>query len=254
MTMLTKRFSGLKAQESGEVESVIATLNVKDSDGDVTKPGFFGTQKTAIVGSHNWSDIMLGKGTVTEDGEKAVFKGKLNLDDPAGKALHSKLMFDMAHDEPLIEWSYGFEVLPGGAKQGDHNGEQVQILGPKEDGSPGAKVWEVSPVLAGAGVGTGTLGVKSKTLTDKITQAVTDLTGLKLAVSSLVDQLTEDGLELTAAKAASLEALRESLHQTLETVSKALEQPKPDPDPLTLEGLHLLEAQYENLRRVTTAI
>ncbi len=148
----------------GEVEAVVATLHVVDKDGDLTLPGFFGTQPTKIVSGHDWSQILLGKGTVTdEDGETAIFRGRLNLDDPAAAQLHTKLRFDMDHPPPLIEWSYGFKILPGGSRPaGDQDPDGArQILQPRPDGTPGAKVWEVSPVLVGAGEGTRTVAVKT---------------------------------------------------------------------------------------------
>ncbi len=164
MTTLTKAAVLKDVTSEGEVEAVVATLHVVDKDGDYTLPGFFGTQPTKLVSGHDWSQIMLGKGTVTDgDGQQAVFHGKLNLDDPAAAALHAKLRFDMAHPPPLIEWSYGFRILPGGSRpagEQDPDGAR-QILQPRPDGTPGAKVWEVSPVLVGAGEGTRTVDVKT---------------------------------------------------------------------------------------------
>lgn len=273
-----KRLADVKAKADGTVEARIATLGVKDRDKDVTLPGFFGTQPVSIVGSHDWSDIMLGKGTVTdENGEFAHFKGKMNLDDPEAAALHSKLMFDMDHPPPLIEWSYGFEILPGGSRKGDHDGEEVQFLGPKEDGTPGAKVWEVSPVMAGAGIDTGTLTAKfsgntittnasgitfsDNTFTDA-PKAVTDLlrryaekwtlaelidftksdveatTG---AVTALVETLAEH--PLSESKSAVLTGFQAALKEALEAVSAAL-QPKGSTDELAL-----LEAQFAAIRQ-----
>ena len=52
----------------------------------------------------------------------------------------------------LQEWSYGFKVLDD--EIGEFQGKQVRIL-KKLD------VYEVSPVLIGAGVGTGTTSLKS---------------------------------------------------------------------------------------------
>lgn len=150
--------------ESGEVEAVVATLGVVDKDGDVTEQGFFGEQTTKIVSSHDWSDILLGKGTVSDrDGRAAIFRGSLNLDDPKAEQLHAKLRYDMATPPPLIEWSYGFSIQPGGSRKDSHDGRDVRVLQPLPDGGPGSKVYEVSPVLVGAGEGTGTLAVKGAT-------------------------------------------------------------------------------------------
>ncbi len=156
----------LKAKGTkGEVEAVIATLNVKDHDTDVTLPGFFGTQHVSIVTAHDWHDIMLGKGLIEEEGDKAVFKGQFNMseDDPQARQLFSRLVFDMENPPPKIEWSYSLFIKEGGrvAFTDDEKFGDGFWLGPV-DGESGVVVDEVSPVLLGAGVDTGTVGVKAK--------------------------------------------------------------------------------------------
>ena len=156
----------LKAKgNKGEVEAVIATLNVKDHDQDVTLPGFFGKQHVSIVTAHDWRDVMLGKGVIEEEDDKAVFKGQFNMseDDPQARQLFSRLVFDMEHPPAKIEWSYSLFVKEGGRVQftDDEKFGDGFWLGPV-DGEPGVVVDEVSPVLLGAGVETGTVGVKAK--------------------------------------------------------------------------------------------
>lgn len=151
-------------QKTGEVEAIVATYGVVDKDADLTVPGFFGTQPTKIVSSHSWDDVLLGKGTIADSNDGALFQGRLNLDDPAGAALHSKLLFDKEHPPPLIEWSYGFKILEGGSRTPDSKEASLgarRVLQPTADGEAGAKVYEVSPVLVGAGEGTGTVSIKS---------------------------------------------------------------------------------------------
>lgn len=142
--------------EKGTVRAVFATLNVKDSDGDVTRPGFFGKQRVAIAESHDRSKLA-GKGHIFESGDDVILEGKYFLETIQGREsyLTAKAMGD------LQEWSYGFYIEEGGAKRGTHEGEAVRILQPKDDGTPGAKVAEVSTVLVGAGVGTHTTSIKS---------------------------------------------------------------------------------------------
>ena len=142
--------------EAGSVRAVFATLNVKDSDGDVTLPGFFGDQKVAIAESHDRSKLV-GKGRIYESGDTVVMEGKYFLETIQGEQsyLTAKAMGD------LQEWSYGFYIEKGGVRNGMHNDEAVRFLTPKEDGTPGAMVAEVSTVLVGAGVGTHTASIKS---------------------------------------------------------------------------------------------
>lgn len=255
MKRFTKRLTEFKAQADGSVTAVIATLNVKDHDRDVTLPGFFGSQPAVIVGSHDWSDLMLGKGMVTEKGEQAIFEGAFNLDDPDAKAVHSKLMYDLDHPPALLEWSYGFEVHKGGASRGQHEGEDVQFLQPLADGSPGAKVWEVSPVIAGAGIGTGTLAAKNRptTLSGQIAAALKDLGVIEDGVVDLAARLESQGHSLTTTKADLLISLGDGLTKTLAAVTAVLEKAEEaDDDDETDDAtddagvgdLELLQAQF----------
>ena len=61
------------------------------------------------------------------------------------------------HEEQVTKFYQDLEPLMREAK--GYRGRQ--ILQPKDDGSPGARVAEVSTVLVGAGVGTHTVSIKS---------------------------------------------------------------------------------------------
>ncbi len=179
MKLSHKRFGIKSLGDTGEVSAEIATLNVKDKDDDVTLPGFFGEQDVKIVLSHQWGPVMLGKGKISEQDEKAVLDGKMNLDeaDAEARAVHSRLKFDLDNPPPLIEWSYGFELKTGAREQftDDEKFGDGYWLKPMSDGSPGAKIFEASPVLVGAGEGTGTTSVKSAGQTLSILDALAEL-------------------------------------------------------------------------------
>lgn len=173
-----KRFGIKSMGDTGEISADIATLNVKDKDDDVTLPGFFGKQDVKIVLSHQWGSVMLGKGQISEQGDKAVLDGKMNLDeaDAEARAVHSRLKFDLDNPPPLIEWSYAFDLKKGAREQftDDEKFGDGFWLQPV-DGKPGAKVLEASPVLVGAGEGTGTTAVKSAGQTLSILDALAEL-------------------------------------------------------------------------------
>lgn len=143
----------------GTVTAVFARLNAKDADRDVTLPGYFGTQEVAIADAHERTKIG-GKGVITEKGDNAIFAGKYFMETIEGREqyLTAKAMGD------LQEWSYGYQILEGGARLGQHNGDDVRFLQPKADGTPGVDVHEVSTVLRGAGVRTHTTSIKSQGL------------------------------------------------------------------------------------------
>src|SRR5688572_7073446 len=150
--------------DKGEVTFVVATLNEVDKDGDVTLPGFFGKQHVAMVPVHDWNHVPIGKGLLYEQGNEVLCDVKLNLRIPAAKDWYEAIKFDYENPPALVEYSYGFDVLEGGQKSGYHNGRNVRFLQPKDNGLPGVKVHEVSPVLVGAGTNTRTVSVKGRSM------------------------------------------------------------------------------------------
>ena len=153
MDMDKKLFKGLlevkqDGQEQGLVRAVFATLNVIDADGDVTLPGAFGNQSVRLgAWGHAWQELPVGKGSIKEEEDKAIFDGAFFLDTEAGRE-HYLTVKNLAE---LQEWSYGFRVLE--SEEGEFEGRQVRFL-KKMD------VYEVSPVMQGAGVDTVTVAIK----------------------------------------------------------------------------------------------
>ena len=139
----------------GKVLANVATLGVVDREGDLAEPGFFGKQATPMAWGHQWLS-WVGKGTVYEDGDDALFDGQFFMDTQAGDEAYKtvRAMGDLG------QWSYGYAVHQGGQRPPDTGTKARRILQPLADGSPGAKMLEVSPVLHGAGVATGTVAIK----------------------------------------------------------------------------------------------
>lgn len=185
--------------DSGEVEAIIATFDVIDKDRDVTRKGFFGTQPTAIVWAHDWT-APIGKGSITETDVDARFNGKFFLNTTRGKDAWEtvKAMGDMQ------EWSYGFDILDGGSEKGQLDGQDVRFLQASASGSAGAKVYEVSPVLVGAGEGTGTVELRAfdpdKTagmpFVDEIDQAAREVAACYKRAVEIADLRAESGKTL----------------------------------------------------------
>ena len=235
--------------DAGEVVATIATLNVKDKDGDVTLPGYFGKQHASILLAHDWGPVMLGKGLISETDTEARFAGKFNMsaDDPEARAVFSRLKFDQDNPPKQIEWSYGFSVIDGATEKFTDHADfgDGTFLKPVDDG-PGVKVAEVSPVVIGAGEGTGTVSVKMGavtisngppvTLADKIKAALRQLDDVTAAVSALHVHLKDGDHTLTDEKATVLAELVEGLEKAQATVSPVLEETIHDPE-LTQELL-----------------
>lgn len=152
--MDSKSLAGIeiKDETKGEVEAVFATLNVKDKDDDVTLPGAFENGASVVISSYNhksWEGALpVGKGTIYEVGDKVIMKGQFFMDTAAGRDTFAVIK----HLGNRQEWSYGFKVED--SEQGDFKGESVRML-------KKMAVYEVSPVMRGAGVGTQTTYAKA---------------------------------------------------------------------------------------------
>ena len=152
--METKTFRAaltLKAgsEETGEFSAIFSTLNVIDHDGDVTVPGAFKDGQAVRISywGHRWGDLPVGKGVIHSDEEKAWVDGAFFLDTAGGSETY-KTVKNLGE---LQEWSYGFDILK--RSWGKFEDQEVQFL-------EGLEVYEVSPVLLGAGIGTGTTAIK----------------------------------------------------------------------------------------------
>ena len=206
----------------GEISVVFATMGIWDKDGDLALPGFYGNQDVAFLPTHDWSHVPIGKGRTREDGDKAVADIKMNLDLQAAKDWLSAIKFDLKNGTPIQEYSYGFKVLEGGSRMGEMLGRNGRILQPREDGTPGCKIWEVSPVLVGAGEKTCTLSAKAagKTFTDE-SQAVLDAAeGLAERAKALAALREKEGRELSPANMERLASMAVSFQKHAETLVK----------------------------------
>ena len=155
--------------DSGQVEAVFSIFNSLDSDGDVVMPGAvksgFKNNQVPMVWSHKW-DMPIGKGTIAQDDDKAVFKGEFFMDTESGKEAYNlvKNMGDMQ------QWSFGYKVNDSDfGKAKDKGGEDTNARYLKD-----LTVYEVSPVLVGANQDTYTLAIKSNT---ELLKEITDVKG-----------------------------------------------------------------------------
>lgn len=155
MDIERKTFRGEIKQLDGEgaFEAVIATLNVVDSDGDIIVPGAFQNATVSVLPAHDSRSVPLGKAKMEDRDDKAIAVGQYNLDIPAAKDWHNALKFDLTNGKSIQEWSFAFRIVESSMET--REGEDIRIL-EKLD------VMEVSPVLRGAGVDTGTLSAKQK--------------------------------------------------------------------------------------------
>jgi Caudovirus prohead serine protease len=161
MTFHIKSLAIKEMSDSGAGLALLANLKGVDNDGDTYAKGAFdwksGGQWASMVPAHNWKEMPFGKAHVYEEGDTAFAELKLNLDTGAGRDWHSALKFDLATGNPVQEWSYGYDVLDHSFEM--RSGQKIRVLKQLE-------VIEVSPVMRGAGKGTGTLEMKGVSLKD----------------------------------------------------------------------------------------
>ncbi len=173
----------IKLDEAGAFEAAIATFDAIDSDRDIVRPGAFGDAVVSVLPAHDSSSVPLGKVQVKERGNLAVAVGGFNLEIGAARDWSAALKFDLANPPAVQQWSWGFIIPAGGSTIETHaDGEPVRIIS-KVD------VFEVSPVLRGASVGTATLSAKSEG--GEPMPLVEHITFATAGVSELIERLHE---------------------------------------------------------------
>src|SRR3546814_19965024 len=114
MTVEYKSFVPLIKSVSNEGGDVaegrfdVATLNEMDHDGDVTLPGFFGTQHAAIVPSPDWKHVPPGQAVIREVANEAVVDFKLNIKIETAHPVHAAIRLAPANHPPPQQYPNGF--------------------------------------------------------------------------------------------------------------------------------------------------
>lgn len=146
----------IKDADKGTFDALIAQFNVVDTDGDVTEPGAFPEGKAVPVSSYghtSWEGhLPIGTATLRQTRTEAIASGRFYLDTDGGKNSWATLK-NMQSDGHPSEWSYGYDATE--FSFGEFEGQRVRFL-------KGVDVFEVSPVLRGAGMGTRTLNIKGR--------------------------------------------------------------------------------------------
>jgi len=143
----------VKSADKGEVSAVIATLNVRDHDGDVADESTFTEGQEVVISSYNHAamygaSVPVGKGVIHVSSAEAILEGKLWIDQMEAARDTFTVVKEMGAQQ---QWSYGYKIQE--AEPGTFDGEPVQFL-------KRVDVFEASPVIRGAGINTRTLSVK----------------------------------------------------------------------------------------------
>lgn len=233
----------LKGGDSGEVEAVFSTFDVIDKDNDVTLKGAF-TEGAAVVissyGHKSWEgQLPVGTGTIHEDGNKAIMKGRFFLNTTHGRDTWETVKELSA--AKLQEWSYSLDQVQ--SKAGEVDGRKVRII------ERVGFVKEVSPVLLGAGVGTMTLSTKSLKFCDHLDTVVADVDELIARATEVMALRASKGKSISADSSATLMVLDETIARLKELLgTDGATQPEEETPP----NLDELAAQYARFIALTT--
>jgi hypothetical protein len=223
----------VKLDETGSIELAFSRLNVIDADGDVTLTGAIPAKDVPMsaYGHTSWDGALpIGKGSISEQGGLGVFKGRFFLETTHGRDAYETVKGLGA----LAEYSYGYNVIDGGP--GTFDGKRVRELRKLD-------VFEVSPVLKGAGVGTATLAIKSGAPASDA-PFVEQLSWYSEGLPALLDRIkghaaarASEGRKLSRADRAALEELVESLDGQLTAARDLLTviDPPKMVDPVTMD-------------------
>ena len=224
-----------KLSETGDVTVAFSRFNVIDSDNDVTFPGSMPVGKSVPISAYghtSWDGALpTGKGAIREAGDLGILEGSFFMETDQGRNTYhtTKAMAD------LQEWSYGYAVLPPSGP-GTFDGKRVRELRKLD-------VFEVSPVLKGAGVGTTTLAIKSGAPASGAPYAE-QILWYSEGLPALLDRFkghsaarASEGRKLSRSDRAALEELVETLDGQLTTARELLTEPAKSMDAVTLDVL-----------------
>ncbi len=224
MDIERKTFRGEIKQLDGDgaFEAVIATLDVVDSDGDIIVPGAFQNATVSVLPAHDSRSVPLGKAKMEDRGDKAIAVGRYNLEIPAAKDWHNALKFDLKNPPVVQEWSFAFRILESSMETRD--GEDIRIL-EKLD------VMEVSPVLRGSGVETGTISAKNKKrFAEQLELTLKSIEDTLERAKSIADLRAKNDKPMTLSvdHTARIKALRERFEEIIVLITPPQEKEGPE--------------------------
>lgn len=215
-------------KDEGSFTCQFATFDVVDHDGDVTLKGAFPEGKEILVSAYqhgSWMGALpVGRAIVHEQTGEAIAEGQFNLQMASGRETYESVKFS----GDLQEYSYGFRVLEAGSEAEldayaqDHDGARPTRIIKKVD------IFEVSPVLKGAGIGTATLDIKSGlTYADHSEAVLATVNEWAARTKSLADLRRKDGRDLSPANRERIVKLLAPLDEVRATLAAYLKETEP---------------------------
>jgi HK97 family phage prohead protease len=219
--------------EPGSVQAVFSTFGVVDSDGDIVlATAFTDGQPVPMTWAHQWT-LPVGKGAVRVLDNAAMFDGAFFLETDAGAEAY-KTVKAMGN---LQEWSWGFRVIDAAFEQRD--AQLIRVI-------KAAEVFEVSPVLVGAGVGTYTAAIKGHAVyADEGETVLATVEAFIGRSRSLADLRRKEGRVLSDANRKRLSSLLASLQAVETDIAELLSATEPAPKGVDVERLYI---EFQHVR------
>lgn len=226
-----------KAEKEGSFRATFSFFNVIDRDGDVTMPDAFtkGQEVRIAQWGHNWTAPAVGKGKIDFDGERAWVDGEFFLDTTVGLDTY-KAVKNLG---TLQEWSYGFAIKERSFGEFGEPPQHVQFLRRLD-------VFEVSPVMIGAGIGTGTDAIKGADLSlpDHTERVLAGCRDLADRFTERAEARSKEGRTLSTVNRERLKASRESLRTIADDLDALIAATEPD------DGKGLTPTEVIELERI----
>jgi hypothetical protein len=216
----------IELKEEGSFVGVFATLNVEDSQGDVTLPGAFGEQNV-VISQYNhgsWGTgvaaLPIGVGKIYERGEEAIVEGEFDMSDDAAVKTYKKMLYVKSKGR-VQEFSYALPEI---------DWEMREVDGRRQRMLKKIRVNEVSPVLMGAGVNTRLLDIKAEgsglKLVEHIDLVVKASKNLAERLQSLEELRRAEGKSVSEATLERLPELRDVMASVLEGLGRVSADPE----------------------------
>ena len=158
----------IKDEATGQVEAIVATLGVKDNDGDLIPVDALTSGAPATISMYDHDSIRnmmlgtglpdqppVGKGQIFVEGDKAVFKGRYFTETQRGR--EAFLTFKAIGEGQ--EWSFGYKKERVDRPTPEMRAKGITRVLAKL--GPIAGRYEVSPVPVGGDVGTRTVAMRA---------------------------------------------------------------------------------------------
>jgi len=240
--------------KEGDVLVAFAKTGVVDKDGHITDPGAIPSKSIPIsaYGHTSWPEkgarLPVGIGQTGEKADDVLLDGRFFLETTNGRDTYLTVKALGA----LQEWSYGYKIL-GAEKTGAKTAKGGPVIRLKK-----LDIFEASPTLIGAGVGTRTLAIKSDDggplaglpFGEDFDRVLVEVGAVVERSKSLRDLRAKDGRELSEANRGRLVRLRETI-LSLEEMKVELDEllartDRTDPDAKAL-GMELFTTYQKTL-------